>query len=124
MKPKPQPRDAFELFQAHFDQLLNPKHELIQLARRIDWDRFEAAFAACYTEDMGAPAKATRLMVGLQFLKYTFNESDESLVARWVENPYWQYFCGFEFFQHAPPIDPSLMTRWRKRIGAEEMDGC
>jgi len=43
-------------------------------------------------------------------------------VARWVENPYWQYFCGFESFQHAPPIDPSLMTRWRQRVGPDEME--
>ena len=63
MLPKPQNRDAFELFQAHFDQLLNPDHELIQLARKIDWGRFEVGFATCYTADMGAPAKATRLMV-------------------------------------------------------------
>jgi len=33
-------------------------------------------------------------MVGLQYLKYTFNESDESVVDCWVENPYRQYFCG------------------------------
>jgi IS5 family transposase len=122
MKPKPQARDTFELFQAHFDQLLNLGHELVRLAKKIDWTRFEAAFAACYTQDMGAPAKATRLMVGLQYLKYTFNESDESLVARWVENPYWQYFCGFTHMQHEVPIDPSSMSRWRKRVGVDRLE--
>jgi IS5 family transposase len=122
MKPKPQDRDAFDLFQSHFDQLLNPKHELVQLAKKIDWSRFETALASCYTEDMGAPAKATRLMVGLQYLKYTFNESDESVVARWVENPYWQYFCGFTHMQHEVPLDASSMSRWRKRVGAERLE--
>jgi hypothetical protein len=73
---------------------LHPAHELVQLAQKIDWDRFEAAFAGGYSPDMGAPAKATRLMVGLQYLKYTFNASDESVVDRWVaaqllpDNPY------------------------------------
>ena len=122
MLPKPLKRDAFELFQSHFDQLLNPAHELVQLARKIDWGRFEAAFAGGYSPDMGAPAKATRLMVGLQYLKYTFNESDESVVARWVENPYWQYFCGYTHLQHECPIHPTSMTRWRKRIGAERLE--
>jgi IS5 family transposase len=96
MQPKPQKRDAFELFQSHFDPLLNPAHELVQLAQKIDWDRFEAAFAGGYSPDLGTPAKATRLMVGLQYLKYTFNESDESVpstlrarVERWLGNP-----CG------------------------------
>lgn len=59
-----------------------------QLAQKIDWGRFGAAFAGGYSPDLGAPAKATRLMVGLQYLKYTFDESDESVVERWVENPY------------------------------------
>jgi IS5 family transposase len=122
MPPKPQQRSAFELFRSHFDQLLNPAHELVQLARKIDWGRFETGFASCYTEDMGAPAKATRLMVGLQYLKYTFNESDDSVVARWVENPYWQYFCGFTHLQHECPIHPSSMSRWRKRVGVERLE--
>ena len=122
MKPKPQPRDAFELFQARFDQLLNPDHELVVLANMIDWPTLEAALVGCYHPDTGAPAKASRLMVGLHYLKYTFNESDESLVARWVENPYWQYFCGYTHMQHDCPIHPTSMTKWRNRVGAERLE--
>lgn len=122
MKPKASPTDAFHLFQAHFRQLLNPEHPLVQLADKIDWPRFDTAFADSYSEDLGAPAKAIRLMVGLQYLKYTFNESDESVVDRWVENPYWQYFCGFTHMQHEAPIDPSSMSRWRKRVGGDRLE--
>jgi len=57
----------------------------------------------------------------LQYLKQMHNVSDEVAVNTWVENPYWQYFCGERYFQHDLPIDPSLMTGFRKRIGAE---GC
>ena len=49
MKPKSQDATAFELFQAHFDQMLNPDHPLIQLARQIGWARFDAAFADSYS---------------------------------------------------------------------------
>jgi len=122
MTPHPQPRDAFELFQSHFDQLLDPKHPLVRLADKIDWPRFETAFADCYCEEIGAPGKAIRLMVGLHYLKYTFNESDESVLDRWVENPYWQCFCGYTHMQHELPIDPSSMSRWRKRVGAERLE--
>ena len=122
MTPHRQPRDAFELFQSHFDQLLNPKHPLVRLADKIDWSRFETAFADCYCEEIGAPGKAIRLMVGLHYLKYTFNESDESVLDRWVENPYWQCFCGYTHMQHEVPIDPSSMSRWRKRVGAERLE--
>ncbi len=122
MKPKTQDATAFELFQAHFDQILNPDHPLVRLAERIDWPRFDAAFADSYCEELGAPGKAIRLMVGLQYLKYAFDESDESVVDRWVENPYWQHFCGFRHMQHQAPIDPSSMSRWRKRVGPQRLE--
>jgi len=121
MTPQPSPRDDFELFQAHFDQLLNPKHPLVQLAGQIDWPSFDTAFKDCYSADHGAPAKATRLMVGLHYLKHAFNESDESVVARWVENPYWQYFCGYTHLQHRCPIHPTSMTKWRQRVGQDKL---
>ena len=122
MKPKPQPRDTFELFQAHFTQILNLDHELLQLARKINWSRFDVAFRDSYSEDMGAPAKAMRLMVGLHYLKYTFNQSDELLLERWVENPYWQMFSGYTHMQHKCPIHPTCMTKWRNRVGAERLE--
>lgn len=122
MQPKPPPLDAFQLFQAHFRQILNPAHPLVQLADKLDWSRFDAAFVDSYSADLGAPGKAIRLMVGLHYLKYAFDESDESLVARWVENPYWQYFCGFTHLQHDLPLDPSSLSRWRKRVGAERLE--
>ena len=43
-------------------------------------------------------------------------------MARWVENPYWQFFCGLCYMQHELPIDPSSLSRWRKRVGAERLE--
>jgi hypothetical protein len=63
-----------------------------------------------------------RLLVGLHFMKHVFGESGESMVERFVENPYWQYFCGFEYFQHTFPLDPTSLVRWRKRIKPEGME--
>jgi len=122
MKPKSRPESSqLQLFQAQFVQLLNHDHPLFVLAEQIDWDRFDTALADCYSPDQGAPAKAVRLLVGLHYLKHTFNESDESLVARWLENPYWQYFCGFETMQHELPLHPTSLTKWRQRVGAEKL---
>lgn len=87
MKSKRRSEDTLALFQAHFKQLLDLQHPLVQLAEQIDWAHFEAVFADCYCPDLGAPAKAICLMVGLHYLKHAFDESDESVVARWVENP-------------------------------------
>ena len=59
-------------------------------------------------------------MVGLHYLKYAFNHSDESAVATFLENPYWQYFCGLEYFAHDLLLDPSSMTRWRDRLSKND----
>ncbi len=121
MKPrKPESSPHEDLFRMKLEQLINQRHELCRLARVIDWQRCEAQFGALYAEE-GRPGIPVRLMVGLHYLKHAFNESDESVVARWVENPYWQYFCGEEYFSHRLPIDPSQMTRFRQRIGES---GC
>ena len=72
--------------------------------------------ATLYSEE-GRPGIPIRLMVGLHYLKHTYDLSDEEVVAQWAENPYWQYFCGETYFQQHLPIDPSQMTRFRKRIG-------
>ncbi len=61
-------------------------------------------------------------MVGLLYLKHTYDESDESVVARWVENPYWQFSCGCQYMQHDLPIDPSSLSKWRKRVAAERLE--
>jgi transposase, IS5 family len=68
---------------------------------------------------MGRPALATRLVVGLHYLKYLYNVSDEVVVASWVENPYWQYFCGAEYFTHEFPCEPTSLVKWRQRVGVE-----
>jgi len=122
MRPRSQADGGqLDLFRAHFDQILNPDHPLVVLAGKIDWSRFDVAFADCYCPDTGAPAKAIRLLVGLHYLKHTFNESDESVVARWLENPYWQYFCGFTTMQHELPLHPTSMVKWRNRVGVEKL---
>jgi IS5 family transposase len=99
MKPKAATPQC-ELFGAHLSELLNREHPLYVLAERIDWSQFDAAIDACYADELGRPGVNTRLMVGLLYLKHAYDESDESVVARWVENPYWQFFCALCYMQH------------------------
>jgi len=110
-----------DLFRARLDQIINLEHELARLARTNDWGFLKTSFGAVYTDAPGQPPLATRLMAGLAILKSTYDLSDEELTARWVENPYFQYFCGEEFFRHDLPFDRSSMTRWRQRMGEERL---
>ncbi|TPI29542.1 IS5 family transposase [Mesorhizobium sp. B3-2-1] len=108
-----------DLFRSRLDQIINMKHELVRLAQAIDWPVLGERFGAVYSDGPGMPPLPTRLMAGLAILKHTFDLSDEELCARWVENPYFQYLCGEEFFRHELSFERSSMTRWRQRMGEE-----
>jgi IS5 family transposase len=123
MRPRER-RDSGEqdLFRARLDQIIDMDHALAKLARTIDWRFLEDKFGVVYTDQPGQPPLPTRLMAGVAILKHTFDLSDEVVCDRWIENPYYQYFCGEEFFQHTLPLDRSSITRWRNRMGAERLE--
>ena len=119
MKPQKFKKDPqMDLFKIELNRIINPSHPLAKLAKQIDWAVFDEKFEPHFSDD-GRPAIATRLMVALHYLKYTHDLSDDDTVALWVENPYWQHFSGRQCFEHKFPIDPSSMSRWRKRIGVD-----
>lgn len=117
MKPKSPPshKQTHLLYQDLLEQL-NPKDPLLLLAGKLSWELFEREFAPLYAE-RGRPAKSVRLMVGLLLLKQIENLSDERVVEAWTRNPYYQAFCGMEYFQWKFPCDPSELVHFRKRIG-------
>ena len=121
MTPK-SPDNSSQLFQSRLEQILNPDHALVRLACKMDWSALEDELAVCYSDEMGRPGCSTRLLVGLHYLKYAFDESDESVVERWLENPYWQYFCGYQYMKHECPLHPTTLVKWRQRVGAERME--
>src|SRR5438874_201168 len=109
-----------DLFRSRLDQIINMDHALAKLARTIDWGFLEEKFGAVYADAPGGPA-ADAADGGLAILKHTYNLSDEAVCEQWIENPYCQYFCGEEFFQHQLPLDRSSMTHWRNRMGEERL---
>jgi IS5 family transposase len=117
MKPKTSPREkqGHLLYPDLLDNL-NPKLPLLALGKKIPWSQLENDFAQLYST-VGRPAKPIRLMVGLLLIKQIENLSDERVVEAWVQNPYYQAFCGMERFQWEPPCDPSDLVHFRKRIG-------
>lgn len=122
MRPREQVKGQDDLFRARLDQIIDMSHELVRLAATIDWRLADQKFGEVYSDGAGQPPLPTRLMAGASILKHTFNLSDEELVRRWIENPYFQHFCGMEFFCHKAPFDPSSLSRWRTRMGAERLE--
>jgi len=122
MRPKERRETGeHDLFRSRLDQIIDLDHALVKLAKAIDWRFLEEKFGAAYTDRPGHPPLPTRLMAGLAILKHSYDLSDEALCDRWVENPYFQYFCGEEFFQHRLVFDRSSLTRWRQRMGEQKL---
>jgi IS5 family transposase len=109
-----------EIFKTVLTSFIHPEHELCLLAKKIDWQGLEDEFAPLYGK-VGRPSVPIRTIVGLLLLKQMYNLGDETVVERYLENPYWQHFCGEVYFQYKLPFDPSDFVHFRKRIGEEGM---
>lgn len=117
MRPKPKMPTIEAYVEPLLVNFIDMDHPLVKLANIIDWDTICNKLVDIYKDSKtGRPAKDIRLMVGIHYLKYTYNLSDEDVIARWVENPYYQYFTGEETFQRKFPTHPSNLTRFRKRL--------
>lgn len=117
MRPKTKQPESGKLFERELNAVINMEHPLVKLTALIDWSEFEQSWSGLFPSMRGRPATPTRLIAGLLYLQHMQGCSDEALLWMWIENPYMQYFCGMTHFQHHLPIDPSSMTRWRKRLG-------
>ena len=91
MKGKSPDSSQLNLLPQRFEDLVNPGHSLCNLSKRIPWDEIEEHFSDLYHHS-GGPAKLIRGMVSLLILKQLYNLSDESIVERCAENPYYQFF--------------------------------
>ena len=107
---------AGDLFRARLDQIINMRHELVQLSEKLDWDWLDGEIAPLYSEQ-GRRGIESRFVIGLLLLKHIFTLSDEEVCDRWVYDPYFQHFTGEEFFQHSFPHERSDLSHWRQRLG-------
>jgi IS5 family transposase len=108
-----------EMFKVPLKHFINENHELVLMSRKINWEQVESGLGVYYCEDNGRPSVPIRTIAGIVLLKRIFDESDESVLDRWVENPYWQYLCGEVYFCHQLPFDRTELIKFRKRIGEE-----
>jgi IS5 family transposase len=118
---KPRDDRQVDLFRPALDVIIDLGHPLVRLAAEVDWEFVGTRFGGVCRSGPGQPPLPTRLIAGLLILKHMHNLSDEVLCARWVENPYFQFFCGEAVFRHDLPFDRSSLTRWRQRLGEEQL---
>ena len=107
-----------DIFKPLLSNIVSDKLPLIKLTDKVEWSLIESEFGKYYSQN-GRPSVPTRTMVGLLMIKSMFSVSDEDLIPSWIQNPYWQYFCGEQYFRDTAPCDPSDLVHFRKRIGKD-----
>jgi transposase, IS5 family len=122
LKENPVRSGQNDMFRSRLDSIIDMRHELVRLSRGVDWCWLERDLSPYYCLDNGRPGYPVRLMAGLLLLKEAKGLSDEEVCAVWRENPYFQYFCGEEFFQHRLPVEPPSLSIFRNRIGEAGME--
>jgi len=119
LQENPRESGQEDMFRSQLRSIIDLRHELVKLSHLVDWESLRADLSHYYCADTGRPGEPVRLMAGLLLLKDAKGLSDEEVCAVWRENPYFQYFCGEEFFQHRLPVEPPSLSIFRKRIGEQ-----
>jgi IS5 family transposase len=119
LKENPKSDGQPDLFRPRLEDFIDMRDPWVKLAQIIDWDGLEKGLLHYYCEDNGRPGGSIRLMVGLCVIKDAEGLSNEELICQWKQNPYFQYFCGEEYFQHNAPVRPQSISNFYIRIGEE-----
>ena len=122
LQENPKASGQADLYRARLESIIDLSHELVKLTGKVGWSGLQEDLSVYYCVDNGRPGGSIRLMAGLQMLKDMKGLSDEEVCAVWRENPYFQHFCGEEFFQHRLPVEPPSLSIFRKRIGQAGME--
>ena len=99
-----------------FGGKLDEKNRWIKISGLIPWESLEMMYAETFST-RGRPGKDSRLVLGLLILRHINSFTDEEVIMQLTENPYLQYFCGFEEYKSDSMIDRSTLSRVRERLG-------
>lgn len=114
---------SFTNFSLPFSGKLRKDNRWVMLADMIPWELAEDFYAGHFSQNgPGAPAKSARVALGALIIKERLGVSDEEAVEQIRENPYLQYFLGFEEFRDEAPFDPSMYVYFRKRFSLEQLN--
>jgi hypothetical protein len=109
-------------FKTEFESKLNPENRWVKLAKLLDWDAFASIYGANFSSTMGTKGVDARIVIGALIIKHIERKDDRGTIEMIAENPYMQYFLGFDHFSSTPVFDTSLFVHIRKRLGNESFD--
>lgn len=109
-------------FKTEFESKLDPKNRWVKMAKCLEWDKFVMIYGQNLNLKMGAKGIDARVVIGALIIKHIERKDDRGTIEMIAENPYMQFFLGFDCFSSEPIFDPSLFVHIRKRLGNESFD--
>lgn len=109
-------------FKTEFESKLDPNNRWVKMAKLLDWDKFAMIYGENFSTTMGAKGVNARVVIGALIIKHMEAKDDRGTIEAIKENPYMQFFLGFDHFSSEPVFDPSLFVHIRKRLGNEDFD--
>ena len=109
-------------FKTEFESKLDSENRWVKLAQILDWDGFASIYSKKFSSTMGAKAIDARIIIGALIIKHIEAKDDRGTIEAIKENPYMQYFLGFDHFTSDAIFDPSLFVHIRKRLGDDDFD--
>lgn len=107
-----------EDFYLPFGGTLNPENRWVKMAAIIPWWDLEDRYAKHFkTSRRGEKAFTVRVALGALIIQTRLNLTDRETVDQIMENPYLQYFLGFERYEdRKPPFHATMLVFFRKRL--------
>jgi len=102
-----------------FGVTLREDNRWVILSKEFPWEDIDREYRRNFTSSEGQVAIPSRLAFGALYIQSEEGYTDEQTRRNIQENPYLQYFCGFEYYTMESPFDASMMTHFTERISAE-----
>lgn len=116
-------RPRFETFYLPFGGRLDGNNRWVQLEKLIPWDGVEQKYKSHFKQKKGRKAKNVRVALGSLLIKEKLRLTDEETAEQVRENPYLQYFLGFDAYEYCYRFEASMMVHFRTRLGPDAIRG-
>jgi len=100
-------------------ELVIPTSKWYKLRRLMPWREIEELLAPLFQES-GRNAIPVRHIIGALIIQTDKNLTDRETMETIMETPMLQYFLGLDSYIMEPLFDFSLLSKYRKRIGADK----
>jgi len=93
-----------------------------KMAKLLEWDKFKLIYGKNFSNTIGAKGVEARVVKEAMIIKNIEAKDNRGIIEMITENPYMQFFLGFDHFSSDTIFDTSLFVTTRKRLRNNSFD--